>query len=238
MNIDTDSLAPTGLPQFLPKTEQLKQALQAMSIEQLHALWACNDKLARLNYDYLQNMDLHNNLTPAILAYEGIQYRYMAPGIFEDGQFDYIEQHLRIISGFYGLLRPFDGVFPYRLEMQAKLAVGEHKNLYQFWGESLAKQLASETDFVLNLASKEYSKAVKPYLPSNVRFLTCSFGEIKNGKVIETGTKCKMARGQMVRWLAENGVTTPKDIREFEELGYIYIAGVSREDTFVFLNAD
>ena len=92
--------------------------------------------------------------------------------------------------------------------------------MYQFWGDRLARQLASETDVVLNLASKEYSKAVEAHLPENIQLITCIFGELKNGKVIEKGTRCKMARGQMVRWLAENNVTDPADIRAFDQLGY------------------
>ncbi len=108
----------------------------------------------------LEQMDLRRNLTPAVIAYKGIQYRYMAPSVMEPTHLDYLREHLRILSGFYGLLRPFDGVTPYRLEMQAKLVVDGCRDLYQFWGSRLAKQLASKTDVVLNLASKEYSRAV------------------------------------------------------------------------------
>ena len=101
----------------------------------------------------------------------------------------YIREHLRILSGFYGLLRPFDGVTPYRLEMQARLSVDGKKDLYAFWGGRLAEHLAAETDLVLNLASKEYSRAVEPYLPASVRFLTCTFGEWKGGKIVEKGDR-------------------------------------------------
>ena len=169
-------------------------------------LWKCNDAITRLNIERLEQMDLCRRLTPAILSYEGIQYRYMAPGVMETSHLDYLREHLRILSGFYGLLRPFDGVTPYRLEMQARLETDGCRDLYQFWGDRLARQLASETDLVLNLASKEYSRAVEPYLPETVRFLTCTFGERKDGKVIEKGTMCKMARGQMVRWLDRKSV--------------------------------
>ena len=110
-------------------------------------------------------------IAPAVTAYEGIQYRYMAPGVMETVHLDYLRGHLRILSGFYGLLRPFDGVIPYRLEMQAQLKVDGCLDLYRFWGDRLARQLALETDCVLNLASKEYSKAVEPHLSENVRFL-------------------------------------------------------------------
>jgi cytoplasmic iron level regulating protein YaaA (DUF328/UPF0246 family) len=144
----------------------------------------------------------------------------MAPGVMETAHLDYLREHLRILSGFYGLLRPFDGVTPYRLEMQAKLTVDGCRDLYQFWGDRLARQLASETDFILNLASKEYSRAVEAQLPKTVQFITCVFGESKDGKVIEKGTKCKMARGQMVHWLAENQIKSPDDLHAFDQLGY------------------
>ena len=133
MKVDTNSLPYQTLPVYLPRTEQLCKILQSMSNTELKKLWKCNDQIAQLNIQRLQNMDLHNRLTPAVLAYEGIQYQYMAPGVFTEEAFHYIQEHLRILSGFYGLLKPFDGVTPYRLEMQAKLRVGEAKDLYAYW---------------------------------------------------------------------------------------------------------
>ena len=227
MVVDTDSFAVDSLPQFLEQTERLKAVLQGMSPKELQALWKCNDTIAKLNAERLEHMDLRRSLTPAILSYEGIQYRYMAPGVMEASHLDYLREHLRILSGFYGLLRPFDGVTPYRLEMQARLPVDGHRDLYQFWGGDLARQLAAETDFVLNLASKEYSRAVEPHLPKAVRFLTCTFGQWKEGRVVEKGTMCKMARGQMVRWLAENQIKSPEDIRAFDQLGYRFCRSTS-----------
>ncbi len=238
MNVDTDSFAVEALPRFLEDTGRLKEAMQAMSDGELQKLWKCNDAIAKLNVERLWDMDLRRNLTPAILAYEGIQYRYMAPGVMEAGQLDYLQEYLRILSGFYGLLRPFDGVVPYRLEMQARLSVGGTRDLYAFWGGRLAGQLAAETDCVLNLASKEYSRAVEPYLPSGVRFLTCTFGEWKDGKVIEKGTMCKMARGQMVRWLAEHNIENPEDIREFSDLDYRFEPELSDQDHFIFVKGE
>ena len=120
-------------------------------------------------------MDLRQGLTPALLAYEGIQYRYMAPGVFTEEEFSYVQERLRILSGFYGLLRPFDGVVPYRLEMQAKLAVAGARDLYAFWGDTLALALAKNTDVIFNLASKEYSRSVIPHLPAGIRLVSCVF---------------------------------------------------------------
>ena len=235
MRVDTDSLLYRDLPAFLPRTEELVRTLQSMSDAQLKKLWKCNDQIAGLNISRLQNMDLHNRLTPAVLAYEGIQYQYMAPGVFTEQAFDYIQEHLRILSGLYGILRPFDGVTPYRLEMQAKLRVGERQDLYAYWGDSLAKKLFSETDCIVNLASREYSVCVSKYLPANVRFITCVFGEEKDGKVIEKGTMSKMARGEMVRFMAEKQITDPEKLKSFDRLNYRFDPARSNDNIFVFI---
>ena len=227
MAADTDTLPAEGLPAFLAHTERLKTALQGMSRQELQSLWKCNDAITAQNAARLADMDLHRQLTPAVLAYEGIQYQYMAPRVMEIPQLDYLREHLRILSGFYGLLRPFDGVVPYRLEMQARLAIDGCKDLYGFWDGLLARTLADETDFILNLASKEYSRAVEPHLPGRVRLVACTFGERKNGRIVEKGTMCKMARGQMVRWLAENQIKSPEDLRAFDQLGYQFCRSTS-----------
>lgn len=235
MNVDTDSLPWRDLPAFLPRTQLLAKALQAMDIDALKKLWKCNDQIAALNVERLTHMDLHTRLTPAVLAYEGIQYQYMAPGVFTQREFDYVQEHLRILSGFYGVLKPFDGVTPYRLEMQAKLKMGEANDLYHFWGSSLADHLFAETDCILNLASKEYSLCVSRYLPDSVRFITCVFGEEKDGKVVEKGTMCKMARGEMVRYMAENQITDPEQIKRFDRLNYRFDQTRSNDEIFVFI---
>ena len=238
MIVDTDSFPPESLPAFLPRTERLLSALRAMSPPALQALWKCNDAITALNVERLAAMDLRRNLTLAILSYEGIQYRYMAPTVFETGHLDYIRARLRILSGFYGLLRPFDGVTPYRLEMQARLSVDGCRDLYAFWGGAPAEALAAETDLVVNLASREYSRTVEPHLPPTVRFLTCTFGEENGGKVLEKGTACKMARGQMVRWMAEHGIGRAEDLRDFDGLGYAFSPVHSTENHFVFLKGE
>ena len=235
MRVDTDSLPVQALPDFLLETERLLAALRAMTPKELQALWKCNDSIAALNIERLSGMDLRRCLTPAILSYEGIQYQYMAPGVFTDLEYAYLQEHLRILSGFYGILRPFDGVTPYRLEMQAKLEIGACKDLYAYWGDRLAKRLFAETDCILNLASKEYSVCVSRYLPDDLRFITCVFGEEKDGKVIEKGTMCKMARGEMVRFMALNQVTTPEQIKSFHCLDYSFAESRSDDNTYIFL---
>lgn len=238
MGEDGDFLAPAALPAFLDEAEQLLEYLRGLSRPELKKLLACSDALAEQNHQRYQTMDLRRNLTPALLAYRGIQYRYMAPNVLEEGDYGWLQEHLRILSGFYGLLRPFDGVTPYRLEMQAKLNVCDAKGLYSYWNSDIAEKLFSETDCILNLASKEYSLCVSRYLKPEIRFITCVFGEEKNGKIIEKGTMCKMARGEMVRYMAEQRIEDPEEIKAFDHLGYAFDAARSDEKTFVFLRKE
>lgn len=239
MNVDTDTMEIRGLPQFLDRTRLLCDRLKAMSYGQLKALWRCNDAIAALNYERLQHMELEEGLTPAVLAYEGIQYRYMAPHLFSWEQFDYLDRHLRILSGFYGVLRPFDGVTPYRLEMGAKLETDGARDLYGFWGDKLARVLEPGDGPVVDLASREYSRAVVPHLPRGVPLVACIFGRLRpDGRVVEQGAPCKMARGQMVRWMAEQAVTRVEELREFRDLGYRFSPERSDPGRYVFLKED
>ena len=235
MKVDTDSFPYRDLPVFLSNTEEICGELQSMSYEELKKLWKCNDQIAQLNVRRLREMDLLGRLTPAVLAYEGIQYQYMAPGVFTDQEFGYVQEHLRILSGFYGILRPFDGVTPYRLEMQAKLKIGACKDLYAYWGDRLAQTLCAESNCILNLASREYSICVSKYLPDTARFITCVFGEENDGKVIEKGTMCKMARGEMVRFMAQYQIENPDQIKSFDRLNYRFDESRSDDSTYIFL---
>lgn len=235
MRIDTDTLAYEELPQFIKDTEYLSKFLKKLSYEEARELWKCNDKIASYNYQLLKKIDLRSNLTPALLAYEGIQYQYMAPVVFQTNELEYVKEHLRILSGFYGLLKPFDGVTPYRLEMQAKLKGKGFCSLYDYWKDRLAVQLFTETDLVLNLASVEYSKCITRYLREEVQLITCVFGELINGRLIEKGTIAKMARGEMVRYMAEYQIDKPEEIRKFNRLNFLYAEELSNVSTYVFL---
>lgn len=236
MNIDTDTLAFRSMPVFLSETEELLAWMRRLTFAEAKAIWKCNDKIAEQNYRRFQEMDLERNLTPAVIAYEGIQYQYMAPAVFGGAQTDYIQEHLRILSGFYGVLKPFDGVTPYRLEMQAKAS--EAGDLYKFWGDKLYREVAGEEKdggLILNLASKEYSKCIEKYLTPEDTYVTVVFGELADGKVKQKGTLAKMARGEMVRYLAENKVEDPERIKGFDRLGYCFEETLSNEKEYVFL---
>ena len=225
-------------PVFYREACCLREQMKQMEFEDLKVLWSCNEKIARENQERLRLYEMDKNLTGAVIAYEGIQYQYMAPQVFTDSQWAYVKEHLRILSGLYGILRPQDGVIPYRLEMQAKLQIGEHKDLYSFWGDRLYRELTREDRTILNLASKEYSKAIEKYLEKDVRYITCIFGEHIQGKIKVKATKAKMARGEMVRWLSENQIEEPEEIKNFHSLNYVFWEEYSSEREFVFLEKE
>lgn len=234
MNVDVDSLSCGGEPVFLAQTEKILAWMKERSREELKKLWKCNDKIAEQNFERLEHMDLYHRLTPAVLSYEGIAYRYMAPAVFEDGQLDYVQEHLRILSGFYGVLKAMDGVTPYRLEMQAKASIGGCRDLYDLWGSRIYEQVRDGSGVILNLASKEYSKCVEKYLTDEDTYITCIFGEKADGRFITKGTYAKMARGEMVRFMAERKMEKPEGVKEFRRLGYVFREDMSTDTEYVF----
>ena len=232
---DEAALAHQDLPVFIERAERLRDWMRSLSYAEQKKLWACSDAIAEQNAERLEHMDLRRNLTPALLAYDGIQYTYMAPAVFEDGHLAYVQEHLRILSGFYGVLKPFDGVVPYRLEMQAKATVDGFSNLYDFWGESLYREVVDESHIIVNLASKEYSKAIEKYLQPTDTYITCVFGELAGGKVVQKGVYAKMARGEMVRFLASVQASEPEQIKQFTWSDYAFDEARSTDTSFVFV---
>lgn len=224
-------------PCYLAKTSQLFEWLQQRSYLQLKTIWQCSDKLAQLNYQRLQTAKLDQNLTPALFSYVGLQYSSMAPDLLEEPALDYLAQNLRILSGLYGILAPFDGIIQYRLEMGAKLGWKDHPDLYQFWGDDLYRELYQGAEPVINLASKEYEKVIARYLMPDDIFITLEFKEFdkKRQKYVQKATPAKQARGQFVRYLAQNQVETLAQLKDFTELGYHFAAELSTEKNYVFL---
>lgn len=235
MTIDTDSFPYQNLPEFLPQTKQILSWMRTLTYEQLHKLWwNCSTRLADKNYRWLQKLDLTADLTPAIIAFTGLQYQYMAPDVFTDAGLAYIQTNLRILSGFYGLLRPFDGIVPYRLGMGDRATVAGTKNLYQFWGSQLADALYRHNELVLDLASAEYEKAIRPYLTPQRRLVKCAFGEVVDGRLKQKATQAKMARGTMVRYLAENQIDDLSGVKKFTVGGYRFRPDLSQTNYLAF----
>jgi cytoplasmic iron level regulating protein YaaA (DUF328/UPF0246 family) len=222
----------------MEKTRILVEQIRGLSYEEQKALWGVNDKIARENAERFARMDPGKDLTPAILSYDGIQYTYMAPAVFEDGQYEYVQEHLRILSGFYGVVKPLDGVVPYRLEMQAKAAVDGHKNLYDFWGDNLYREVLDDSRIIINLASKEYSKCIEKYLHPEDRYITCIFGEPDGDKIVQKGVYAKMARGEMVRFMAGIHAEKPEQMKDFNWSGYHFDNDRSSDHEYFFVRTE
>ena len=244
MNVLEGPPYPLTRPEHLARTRLLFEALRTLSLEQAQELWRCGDRLAQANYTRLHEVDLDRNLTAAVIAYEGIQYQHLAAQVLDEDSLGYLDRHLRILSGFYGVLRPTDGVVPYRLEMQAKLWMPGGPDghgtadLYAFWGDTLATTLARSYSTIVNIASVEYAKAVTPYLGQlGSDVLTCLFGSVRasDGKLLQRSTEAKAARGTFMRWCAEAQVEDVQGLRDFSERGYRLDASRSDERTLVFV---
>lgn len=234
MKIDRDSFPIQSKPQFLDKTRILERFLKSRSNEQLKDLWHTSENVTKQSILQLENMNLDERLTPAILAFSGIQYQYMAPDLFTQPALDYIQKNLRILSGFYGMLRPFDGVCPYRLELNTKMVGFRDYSLYHFWGSDIAENLFQEDNIVIDLASKQYTRLVKPYLSQGRQLITVDFQELKNGKWKTVGVHAKMARGEMVRYIAEKQIKNPTDLQDFNDFEFQFEPDVSTKDHYVF----
>lgn len=238
MRDNEDGFDVAQLPCFLDEAQVLLNLLRTMSCDELQTTMKCNRKIAELNYQRFQHMDLRSSLLPALFCYDGLQYKAMAPHVFNEPEIEYVKQHLVILSGFYGLLRAFDGVRFYRLEMQTELTQTKWKSLTQFWEDKIAKELLKDKEILVNLASKEYSQVITPYLTAEDCMITCVFGVLDKGKVKVKGTLAKMARGAMVRYMAEHQITEVEQLKGFTYQGFQYRKEYSSAQEFVFIQED
>lgn len=223
------------MPIFINKTEQLLAELKKKSKEDCKKMLSCSDSIAKWTYDSYQQMDLYHNVVPALLAFDGIQYKYMAPDVFTDECFAYVQKHLRILSAFYGILTPFDGIVPYRLELDSPFRTSFCHSLYDFWKDTIYQNITLEDKQILDLSSKQYGKAVKRFLQKDVQCVTCYFLEEEQGKYREKGVYVKMARGEMVRWLAENNIQSFEEVKQFSRLGYQFDEKLSDDVSYCFV---
>ncbi|WP_461224327.1 peroxide stress protein YaaA [Lacticaseibacillus suihuaensis] len=235
MVVAQDTFAVQGQPQYLQEAATLLAAMQRLSLKEAQALWRCSDQLAQAAYRRLLATTLAGPQTPALLAFSGLAYQAMAPDLFTEPALAFAQANLRILSGFYGVLRPFDGVVPYRLSLDERLAVGDHRDLYAFWGARLYAALDFGHGPVLDLASKEYSRAVVPYLKPGEALVAVVFAQLVDGRPKVKATLAKQARGAMVRYLAEHQVTTLAGVTGFDDPRYRFDPECSSDRELVFI---
>lgn len=219
----------SSYPLYLKEASILYDHLKSLDLLKLKELYKTSMAITEKMYQTIRNTDITRPYLTALFAYDGIQYKYMAPDVMNDDELAYLNEHLYILSGLYGALRPFDLIVPYRLEMGSKLSINDHKDLYDYWHD-LYKLFKDE--LLINLASDEYSKAVTPYL-NNV--INIRFKEKSGNKLLEKGVYVKVARGAMVRYMAVNKISDPITLKGFKELGYEFSDELSDDKEYIFV---
>lgn len=246
--LDFETPAPTAeftQADFLKQSKQLISELRVLAPHDISNLMSISDKLSLLNFDRFASWKTPfkpTNAKQALFAFQGDVYTGMQAETFSAGDIQFAQQHLRILSGLYGLLRPLDLMQAYRLEMGTSFANSRGKNLYEFWGDTITgavnKQLKElKSSVVINLASHEYFSAVKPKL-LKAEIITPIFKDQKNGQYKIISFFAKKARGMMSTYIIQHRITDPEAIKQFNVAGYGFDLAMSSEREWVFTRAE
>ena len=232
-----------SVPAFLSQSSKLISNLKTKEPKDIASLMGLSDKLATLNFDRYQSWSPSKKVStdskPSMLVFKGDVYQGLRAEDLNNSQMKFAQKHIRILSGLYGILRPLDLMKPYRLEMGTKLETSEGKNLYEFWGDKVQKNVLNElknqrSDLLINLASKEYF-TVLGKLPEDINVVTPTFKDYKNGNYKIISFYAKKARGLMTRWIIQNKITNFEDLYGFNVEGYKYSKAESTKTVPVFL---
>ena len=232
-NLNTDC-------RLINHTSELHKILVNFSINDLKDLMNVSDKIAELNYNRFKHWEepsKSDSSKQAIYAFKGDVYSGLDAESISENKFDFLQENLRIISGFYGLLRPFDKILPYRLEMGTKLSNSRGNNLYEFWGDNITNLLNNdiedENSYVVNLASNEYFKSIKKNKLKN-EIITPIFKEFRNGTYKTIAIYAKKARGLMSRFIIDNKIQKPENLKAFNLERYSFDGNLSDDYNYVF----
>lgn len=226
------------MPRFLDRSEQLIDIMKGKSRQEIQTMMKLSEKLAELNYQryhaYCTPFTL-DNAKQAAYMFRGDTYVGLDADSLDEADMLYAQDHLAILSGLYGLARPLDLLQPYRLEMGTKLSNQNGEDLYDFWADEIAQAIDGYGhEAVINLASNEYMRAV-PRKSLKTPMITCHFKELKNGQAKIVGLFAKRARGMMARYMIQNRIENPADLKDFAEDGYVFQPDMSDQSDYVFL---
>ena len=222
---------PSSFPVLLDKSKILYEELKSLKIEELKEVYKTSDELT-LKASLMLEKDLKDGYIHALLAYNGLQYQSLKAHILDKEALEYLNDHLIILSGLYGGLRPFDLIIPYRLEMQSRLL--KNGSLYNFWKDIIYKTFFQKDDTIINLASLEYAKVITPYHPKE-KLINIHFLCLKNGRLKMITTEAKKGRGAMTRYLAENQLSDLNKIKDFKELSFTFSKDQSDLNNYYFI---
>ncbi len=234
--------APRTQPRFKEDTMELVSIMKGKKAGDLRKLMSISEKLADLNVQRFQDFEKSHNVRnskQAIFAFTGDVYQGLEAETFSDEDIAFAQDHVRMLSGLYGLLRPLDVMQPYRLEMGTKLKTDKGKNLYEFWGSSIASLIAKDlkkikSDVIINLASQEYFKAVDTDT-IDADIYDIHFKEYRGDDLKFISFNAKKARGYMTQYIVKNKITTPGDLKAFDLEGYSFAPDLSEEKSFFFI---
>ncbi len=238
---------PTGhtqesLPRMMDETAKLVKTMRNKSAKAIGELMSISPDLAKLNkqrYVGFEDTMTEENSKQAVLAFNGDVYQGLNTGTLSDEDLEWSQDHVRILSGLYGVLRPFDRIQPYRLEMGTRLKTRRGTNLYSFWGDRITKLINEDLEnqdskVIFNLASKEYYKAVNEKKVKGDIY-QANFFEIRNGEQKFISFSAKKARGLLTRFIIDNRIDNPQDVIAFDREGYAFDPDQSNDREFIFV---
>lgn len=242
LNFEPTDLTEHSMPRLLDDSDRLVKELKKKSVRSLKKLMNVSEAIAELNVKRFQEYERpfgFGNAKQAVLAFDGDVYTGMEAETFTEEDLDFAQEHLRILSGLYGLLRPMDLMRAYRLEMGTKLRTGRRKNLYEFWGDKITELInedlaATEGNVILNLASQEYFKSVNTKKLAG-RLVTAHFKENRNGELKVISFNAKKARGAMAGLVIKHRITDPDELKELTPEGYHFSPGHSSMAELMFV---
>ena len=239
-NLKIDNINPQIIGKeryFTKETEEIIRVLKDLTPWDIQSLMKVNEKIALQSYAYFQDFNFNDKGVCGLLAYDGLVFKNIKAEDFTKEDFDYANKHIRILDAFYGMVNPLDDILPYRLEMQYPIKI-QGNNLYKFWDDKIYKKLYSEDNVIVNLASEEYAKTVRRFLNEEDIFIDIDFKVNKDGKLKTLATLAKMARGQMVKYIIENKIDNPEDLKNFTFNSFKFCSNLSTSKKFVFIKED